>query len=139
MADTVPTIVIATRGRFGEELLASAELIIGPLDGVRTASLLPGEDPGSFGNKLRAALEGAEGPALILTDLFGGTPSNVAAALGARDGHVVVSGVNLSLLIEVDATREELLQDPQVLEGVLAAGKNGTQNISALMTERKGQ
>ncbi|WP_026931932.1 PTS sugar transporter subunit IIA [Glycomyces tenuis] len=138
MSVQVPTaIVIATHGRFGEELLASAELILGPMENVHTASLLPGEDPAGFAAKLDA-LEGVEKGGIILTDLFGGTPSNVAAAFASRHGHLVISGVNLPLLVEVESFRDQLLEDPHVLEDVLAAGKDGIRNISALMAERKG-
>lgn len=138
MSQPLPALIIATHGRFGEELLASAELILGPLQNTQTASLLPGEDPADFATKLRELLAGVEGHAIILTDLFGGTPSNVAASLAARDGHLVISGVNLPLLVELDTCRPQLLDDPNLVELVLAAGRDGIRNVSALIAERKG-
>lgn len=132
-----PAIVIATHGQFGEALLASAELILGPIDNAYTAALLPGEDPAGFGTRLQEALQHATGPAIILTDLFGGTPSNVAAAVAARNNHLVISGVNLPLLVEVEASRSEILNDPAVLRAAIDAGKDGIRNITALMAGRK--
>jgi len=138
MNDIAPRIILATHGRFGEELLASAELILGPISNAAAVSLMAGEDPADFGTKLREAFATAEGRAIILTDLFGGTPSNVAAALAGRDGHLVISGVNLPLLVEVEALRHQLLDDTASVESVLAAGKDGIRNISSLISERRG-
>lgn len=101
------SIVIVTHGNLGTELMATAELMTGPLDGVLAVSLKPECSLEDFTNRMRLLLEqhGAEHEVLILADLLGGTPANVAAGLAQRGGISVVTGVNLSMLLEVYMSR----------------------------------
>ena len=134
--NALPVVIVATHGRFGEELVESASMILGPLDGFRSISLLPGMDPAGFGDLLRDELDNAGPGAIVLTDLFGGTPSNVAAVVAGKRGHLVISGVNLPLLIEIESQRSQLADDPGAVEAALAAGRDGIRDITALMKER---
>lgn len=94
-------IIVATHGQFGEELVKSAEMIIGPMQNVYNLSLLPEKSFEDFYQEARAIFAEIEGPTIGLVDLFGGTPSNVLTALTKQYEHKVLSGVNLPLLIEV--------------------------------------
>lgn len=95
------TIIVATHGRFGEELVRSAEMIIGATENVHTLSLLPEKSFEDFYAEAREVFEAIEGPTIALVDLFGGTPSNVLTALTKQYGHKVLSGVNLPLFIDL--------------------------------------
>lgn len=95
------TIVVATHGRFGEELVRSAEMIIGATENVHTLSLLPEKSFEDFYAEAREVFETIEGPTIGLVDLFGGTPSNVLTALTRQYEHKVLSGVNLPLFIDL--------------------------------------
>ncbi len=95
------TIVVATHGCFGEELVRSAEMIIGATENVHTLSLLPEKSFEDFYAEARNVFETIEGPTIALVDLFGGTPSNVLTALTRQYGHKVLSGVNLPLFIDL--------------------------------------
>lgn len=95
------TIIVATHGRFGEELVRSAEMIIGATENVHTLSLLPEKSFEDFYAEAREVFEAIEGPTIALLDLFGGTPSNVLTALTKQYGHKVLSGVNLPLFIDL--------------------------------------
>lgn len=95
------TIIVATHGRFGEELVRSAEMIIGVTENVHTLSLLPEKSFEDFYAEAKEVFEGIEGPTIALVDLFGGTPSNVLTALTKQYGHKVLSGVNLPLFIDL--------------------------------------
>jgi mannose/fructose-specific phosphotransferase system component IIA len=105
-------IVIAAHGLLAAAFLASAEMICGPQDGVVAVGLEPDDSPEGFAERLREALGPPETPALILTDLQGGTPHNVAC-LVARDraNTVSVSGVNLGVVIEAVTALESLRED----------------------------
>ena len=94
-------IIVATHGRFGEELVKSAEMIIGPTESVYTLSLLPEKSFEDFYQEARELFEKIEGPTIALVDLFGGTPSNVLTALTKQHEHKVISGVNLPVLIDL--------------------------------------
>lgn len=94
-------IIVATHGRFGEELVKSAEMIIGETNNVYTLSLLPEKSFEDFYEETKEIFTEIEGPTIALVDLFGGTPSNVLTALTQKYEHKVVSGLNLPLFIEL--------------------------------------
>lgn len=94
------SLLIGTHGDFGKELVKSAEMIIGKMEGVHTFSLLPGMSLADYVREIQPVLDGLEGTCLCLVDLFGGTPSNTFAALLAKYDLQVVTGLNLSMLIE---------------------------------------
>jgi mannose/fructose-specific phosphotransferase system component IIA len=118
-------IVIAGHGTLPASLLATAELICGQIPDAAAAGLAPSESPDNYAEELRAVI-GTEGEAdvLVLCDLLGGTPYNVAAAVAGRSARIVcIAGVNLTMLIEA-ALAVEPLADPLV-EKLLEAARSG--------------
>lgn len=94
-------IVVGTHGRFGEELIKSAEMIVGNMGNVKSVSLLPGMSFEEFMYQADSVLSKLEGPILALVDLYGGTPCNVLTALTRKYHHNVITGLNLPMLIEL--------------------------------------
>lgn len=94
----IEKIVIATHGRFGEELKNSAEMIIGSQNQLKSCSYLEGMTLESFSKVMDEEIENDK--TLVFVDLFGGTPFNVAMALGNKKNFLLVTGVNLVTLIE---------------------------------------
>lgn len=94
-------IVVGTHGRFGEELIKSAEMIAGNMENVTSVSLLPSMSFEDFMHQVDSVLSSLEGPVLALVDLYGGTPCNVLTALTKKYHHNVVTGVNLPMLINL--------------------------------------
>lgn len=111
-------IIVATHGRFGEELVKSAEMIIGETNNVYTLSLLPEKSFEDFYEETKEIFTEIEGPTIALVDLFGGTPSNVLTALTQKYEHKVVSGLNLPLFIELymKATLSDTIDLEQLIE-----------------------
>lgn len=132
-------ILIVTHGNFGTELLKSAELIIGKQENVETLGLNHGDSVDELYKKVKEAIQKLDtgGGVLILTDLFGGSPSNVAAAplKGNKIRVESVSGVNLPMLIEaLDLrTRENL---PDMVNQIIQTGIEGIKNIRVELKER---
>ena len=87
-------IIVGTHGHFGEELVKSAELITGKMEGVRTLSLLPEMSFEDFMKNAEEVLSTTEKPYVVLVDLFGGTPCNVLTVLSKKYNYDIVSGVN---------------------------------------------
>lgn len=99
--------VVVTHGDLANELIRVAELIVGAQDGLRAVPLAPGEDMDSMRQRIEAAVkdvDGGEG-VLILTDMFGGTPSNLSLPFH-REGKIeVVTGVNLPMVLKLANAR----------------------------------
>jgi PTS system mannose-specific IIA component len=121
-------IVVVTHCRLADELLAAAELIVGKVPQCVAISIDPGEGIAQIGQKVEdaiATVDTGQG-VLILTDLFGGTPSNVSLSFLKEKKVEVLSGVNLPILIKLCTSRGE--QDlREVAKMARAAGKK---NIS---------
>jgi PTS system ascorbate-specific IIA component len=97
-------LLLITDAGIGSELLAAATRMLGvcPLP-ARALSVRNGDDPALMGQRARAfaaELDAGEG-VLVLTDLFGSTPANIATSLGEAGYIRVLSGVNLPMLVRV--------------------------------------
>lgn len=110
------SIFILNHGKFGEELIKSAELIVGKISNIQAFSLLSGISIEDFYEKVNKSIQLTKGKKLILCDLFGGTPCNVAMMIALQTKISIVCGVNLPMLIDVilkrgaDKTLDEIVQ-----------------------------
>ena len=95
-------ILLGSHGRFAEELIKSAEMIVGELKNVRSFSLLPGMSLEEYMKEVDQELQRESERTLCLVDLFGGTPSNTFCALSRKYDNVVVTGLNLGMLLETN-------------------------------------
>ena len=104
-------LVVAAHGRLAQELVATAEQIMGSLTDVATVSIEPGASPESIRGQMRAAvkeLDHGDG-VLVLADLFGGTPCKESLLLCQRSNVEVLAGVNLPMLMKAASLRKEQL------------------------------
>lgn len=102
-------LVLVTHAGLAGALRASAEMIVGTLDCCTSVEVAPDERADAIMARVVAAVEAvsADG-AVIMTDLFGGTPSNMAMSF-LKEGKVeVLTGVNLPMVIEFCSKRERL-------------------------------
>ena len=95
--------VIVTHGGLGRELLAAAETIVGELPQFRTVTLEWSDSFEEASRKTRQVLDdlGPEDQILMLTDMYGGTPYNVATSLVEPGRIEVVTGVNLPMVVRL--------------------------------------
>src|SRR6266404_7932331 len=95
--------VIVTHGHLAGELLAAAEMIIGPISFITAVSIGWHDDVDAARDEVQRAITRVSQGAgvLLLTDMFGGTPTNIASMF-MDDGNVeVVTGVNLPMVIKL--------------------------------------
>lgn len=120
-------IVIVTHGELGTELLRTAQEIVGKFPSVEAVSVQASEQIDKARKKIEAALQRVSDGSgvLILTDLFGGTPSNLVLSYLEAGRLEVVTGVNLPMLMKLPSLREE--RDLRTLADSLA--KYGQRNI----------
>ncbi|TDW09367.1 D-glucosaminate-specific PTS system IIA component [Breznakia blatticola] len=93
-------ILLLTHGKAGEALMESAEMIAGELSNVHALSLMPGTSPETYKEEVKEQLSTFHGDILIFCDIFGGTPSYVAAELATDYKISLLSGLNLAMLLE---------------------------------------
>ncbi|MFO7717590.1 MAG: PTS sugar transporter subunit IIA [Desulfohalobium sp.] len=124
-------VIIITHLDLGEALLKAAENILGPQEMCISISLDSNKEMDESISALQQAVEEVdmgEG-VLILTDMFGGTPSNLSMSLLGAGNYEVVTGVNLPLLLKLFGNREMSLEDLAVevksagRQGILVAGE----------------
>jgi PTS system mannose-specific IIA component len=127
-------IVVVTHGRLAEELVRAARAIVGEIPGIAAVSIGWSDDMAAGHAAIEAALtEVGGGKTLILTDMFGGTPTNVG--LSFLSPHVeIVTGVNLPMLIKLVGLREGELLD--VARVIREQGK-GAIYVASDLLERK--
>lgn len=120
-------IVIVTHGELGTELLRTAQEIVGKFPSVEAVSVQASEQIEKARKKIETALQRVNDGSgvLILTDLFGGTPSNLVLSYLEAGRLEVVTGVNLPMLMKLPSLREE--RDLRALADNLA--KYGQRNI----------
>jgi mannose PTS system EIIA component len=102
--------LITTHGNLGNELIKAAELIKGPLSDILPVSVDQTKNLEDIKKEISNAikkLDKGKG-VLILTDLFGGTPSNISLSF-MKEGKVeVLTGVNLSMVLKLSEVKEDM-------------------------------
>jgi len=99
----IALVIVATHGELAGSLIRTAELLLGRQEAAEEVSLGEGESLDSFETRLSVLLASHGNPeALVLVDLFGGTPFNRVARISmSNPGIQCVTGVNLPMLVEV--------------------------------------
>lgn len=118
-------LVIVTHGRLADEFRSAMEHVVGPQDHVATVCIGPDdnmEDRRKDIIKAAAAVEIGQG-VIILTDMFGGTPSNLAISIMKTGSIEVIAGVNLPMLIKLTGVRKDHPMDKALLEAQAAGRK----------------
>lgn len=93
-------ILILTHGNLGEALVETSKMFVPDRNEIYTLGLYPTMNVEDFKQQVEAKLQDIGNNTVILTDIFGGSPANVAASLLARKYYPVVTGVNLGMVIE---------------------------------------
>lgn len=119
--------LILTHGNLARELLTTAERISGGLPNLQALSLDWNEPRETLLDHLRAAIgELDEGDGvLILTDLFGDTPSNLALTLVERGRVEVVTGVNLPMVLRISCLGDRPMEVAQLARWIQLKGQQG--------------
>ena len=128
--------VLVTHGRLGDEFIAATEHVVGPQDNIRAISIGPEDDMERRRNDIVKAVEDVDtgGGVILLTDMFGGTPSNLAISLLDRANVEVIAGVNLPMMIKLAKIR----QGGDLAEAVAKAQESGRKYINVASILLKG-
>jgi PTS system mannose-specific IIA component len=101
-------LVVVCHEDMGAELVKAAEMIVGKIEAVETVSVKQESAPEALRNEIQSAIRKVDRKkgVMLFTDMFGGTPSNIALAF-LGEAVEVVTGVNLSMLIKFANHRDE--------------------------------
>ena len=121
-------LVLVTHGRLAEEFVTAMVHVVGPQERIATISIGPDDDMETRRADIAAAIVAVDvgRGVIVLTDLFGGTPSNLAISLMERGRVEVIAGMNLPMLIRLGSARKSM----KVVEAVAAAREAGRKYIS---------
>lgn len=101
-------LVIVTHGRLAAEFVSAMEHVVGPQSGVAAICIGPEDDMEARRREILAAataVNAGEG-VILLTDMFGGTPSNLAISVMEQTKAEVIAGLNLPMLIKLAGLRQ---------------------------------
>lgn len=132
-------VVVITHGHLAVEMLATVRFVIGgePALQVETISMLPDSEFEEFSKEIEQAIDRVDvgDGVLLLTDMFGGTPSNVGLTFLDADKVEVISGVNLPMLLKL-ASVPKPVSLAEAVEIALRAGKDNIIIASGLIKKR---
>lgn len=121
-------LVFVTHGRLAEEFRAALEHVVGPQENLETIAIGPDDDMELRRKDILEAIgrvDDNEG-VILLTDMFGGTPSNLAISIMDHAKIEVIAGINLPMLIKLATIRSEVA----IEEAIVLAQEAGQKYIS---------
>lgn len=129
--------VLVTHGRLAEEFVLATEHVVGPQEAMRSVCIGPDDDLERCRDAILRAVAEVDrgGGVLLLTDMFGGTPSNLAISIMESADVEVVSGVNLPMLIKLAS----LGPDSPLDRAVAVASEAGRKYINVASEVLKGE
>ncbi|MBW6505234.1 MAG: PTS fructose transporter subunit IIA [Rhodobacteraceae bacterium] len=124
-------VVIVAHGGLAREYLAAVEHVVGPQSGIRAIAIEEEHDRASKQSEICAAADAVDAGmgVVVVTDLFGGSPSNLSLLACAQRGRVIVYGANLPLLVKLAKSRH--LSVPEAVQAALDAGRKYISSYAA--------
>lgn len=118
-------LILVTHGKLAEHFIDAMEHVVGKQDCIATICIGPNDDMERRREEIAAAIAAVDTGkgAIILTDLFGGTPSNLAISLLDAGRVEVIAGINLPMLIRLSGARKSM-DVTQAVEAAQEAGRN---------------
>ena len=127
-------IVVVAHGGLARELLAALEHVVGPLAQAQAVSTAPADDLRAKQAEINAAVaavDGGDGVAVV-TDMFGGTPCNLAIGTMASETVEVIYGANLPMLVKLAKMRDRPLAE--AIEAAIESGRKYIDGARRMLT-----
>jgi mannose PTS system EIIA component len=137
--------IIITQGGLAQELLDAARIIVGPFERFEAVSLGWGEDPAAAKPRLAQAIARVDtgDGVLLLTDMFGSTPSNLAMSFLESGKVDMLAGANLPIVVRLAGTVPEGLDPTALAHWVQGKGRSclcvGSDSVRERTCDREGQ
>src|SRR5215468_10026197 len=130
--------VVVSHGQLANELLSAAEMVVGPVEHVIAVSIGWHDDVEMAKDEIARALKQVNQGAgvIVMTDMFGGTPTNISAMFLKENEVEIVTGVNLPMIIKF-ATADKELSITELAKDLEEQGKQSIYRTSALLEPQK--
>ena len=131
-------IVIVSHSNIASEFLSVLEHIVGKQENIQAISIFPDDNVESKRGEIIKAIKNVDQKkgVIVLTDMFGGTPSNLAISVMNEKNVEVVAGVNLPMLIKISALREKCNME-ELIKRSQESGRKYMNVASAFFGEKK--
>lgn len=131
-------LILVTHGQLAKEFVAALEHVVGPQSNIATICIGPDDDMDKHCEEILKSIRDLDDGSgvVLMTDMFGGTPSNLAISFMDQANIEVVAGVNLPMLIKFVSVRES----ESLLDAVTSAQDSGRKYInvaSSLLADRE--
>ena len=128
--------VLVTHGNLAEEFVKAMEHVVGRQEAVATVCIAPHDDMERRRKEIAEAIRSVDSGAgtVVLTDLFGGTPSNLAISLMKAGEIEVIAGINLPMLIRLAGARKTM-----GVSAAVSAARDAGRNYITIASEYLGQ
>ena len=129
-------LVLVTHGRLAKEFVTAMEHVVGKQTAIESICIGPDDDMERRREDIARAIRKVDDGTgvIILTDLFGGTPSNLAISLMKSDHVEVIAGINLPMLIRLDAARKSM-----AIKAAAAAAREAGRKYISVASEILGE
>ena len=130
--------IVISHGQLANELLSAAETVVGPLEHIVAVSIGWHDDVEIARDEIARAIKQVSQGAgvLVLTDMFGGTPTNIAAMFIKEGELEIVTGVNLPMIIKLASINREMTLN-ELAKEVEEQGKQSIYRTGALLEPQK--
>ncbi len=121
-------LVLVTHGNLANEFVAAMQHVVGPQENIATVCIGPDDDMEIRRQEILTKVENVDSGSgvIVLTDMFGGTPSNLAISIMDKAKVEILAGVNLPMLIKLASLRKE----KNLKESVMGAQEAGKKYIN---------
>ncbi|MBI4777058.1 MAG: PTS fructose transporter subunit IIA [Deltaproteobacteria bacterium] len=133
-------VLLVTHSRLGEELIKTAEFIVGRLAQSRSLSLDPGQSVESLRSQIQEAIRSVDDGdgVIILVDMLGGTPSNLSLSFLEQGQVEVITGANLPMLLKLSQRKEGMVLG-NLAEEAMEAGLRSISLASKVLYQKPNQ
>jgi PTS system mannose-specific IIA component len=129
--------IVVTHCRLGQELINATEFIVGKMDALVAVAIDPAQKVEELRGQIQAAIREVDrgDGVLILTDMFGGTPSNISLSFLEEGKVEIITGVNLPMIIRF-ATERDGKNLAEVSESVKAYGRRSISQATEILQKK---
>jgi PTS system mannose-specific IIA component len=133
-------IVIVTHSALADEFLMATQQIVGTVEGIEPISIDPADPIEEVEKRIKKGIKKVDAGkgVLILTDMFGGTPSNISLSFQEKGKVEIVTGVNLPMLIKLSTLREEQTLD-ELASFIKSYGQKNIHLASEILERNTGE